>query len=105
MGGWVWGTLSGERGVGGTGVSEEDDRQDVGGPERVGQRADGDLPTAHLPPTTAPTNPNLALGLDLLSPAPVASHLISSTTHGGMDHHHAHFRDGDTESQRVKSGV
>ena len=37
------------------------DRQDVGGPERAGWRADCDLPTTHPPSATALTNPNLAL--------------------------------------------
>lgn len=57
MGRGFWGTLSGERGIGATGAREEGDRQDVGGPERAGWRADGDLPTAHPPSATALTSP------------------------------------------------
>lgn len=103
MGRGFWGTLSGERGIGATGAREEGDRRMWAGLRELG----GELtvicpqPTRTPPPPSPTPGPhNLAPGLDLLSSAPIASRLISSMTHGGMDHHHPCFRDEDTESQR-----
>lgn len=96
MGRGFWGTLSGERGIGATGAREEGDRRMWAGLRELG----GELTVICPQPTRPRPPPSPAPGLDLLSSAPIASRLISSMTHGGMDHHHPCFRDEDTESQR-----
>ena len=88
--------MSGERGIGATGAREEGDRRMWAGLRELG----GELTVICPQPTRPRPPPSPAPGLDLLSSAPIASRLISSMTHGGMDHHHPRFRDEDAESQR-----